>query len=624
MDFLTQDEIFLFNSGEFYHSYLKFGAHLHKNKGIEGTHFAMWAPSVRKVNLVGDFNNWGSPPIPMHQIGTTGVWIVFVPKNLVGLSYKYEIQTTKGELFYKADPYAFYAEVRPHTGSIVYPLEEYTWKDELWIKERSMSSPIDRPIAIYEVHLSSWRQHSSGGFYNWREFAAELLPYVKALGYTHLELLPIMEHPFDGSWGYQVTGYYACTSRYGTPQDFMFFVDQCHQAEIGVILDWVPGHFCKDTYGLGRFNGEAVYEKDEHMEWGTYNFNFGKTEVLSFLISNAIFWLNIYHLDGLRVDGVSSMLYLDYGKGPGSWKPNIKGGRENLEAVAFMQKLNQVVFNEVPGVLMIAEEATDWPLVTYPPDVEGLGFNYKWNMGWMNDTLKYMKLDFVQRPYNHDLLTFSLTYAFSENYILPLSHDEVVHGKRSLLSKMPGDYAQKFAGLRTLYGYFYCHPGKKLLFMGGEIAQFIEWRDAEELDWLLLDFEAHQKLSEYVRSLNQFYQTERALWEVDSNWEGFEWIDVNNKEQSVLVFCRKAKEPRNFLVIVLNFQPRNYPKFRIGVPREGQYEEVFNSNLQAYGGNTQKLGEVRQAKQIAWQGQAFSLNIALPPLSCIILKPIIF
>lgn len=621
MDFLTQNEIYLFNSGELYHSYLKFGAHLLEDKGILGTHFAVWVPGVLQVNLMGDFNNWGLEPSPMQEVGTTGVWTLFVPDNLVDQRYKYEIRTIEGEVLHKADPYAFYAEQRPKTASIVCPLDDYDWQDEAWILNRAQCSPIDRPLAIYEVHLSSWRQHPSGKFYTWREFAAELIPYVKELGYTHLELLPIMEHPFDGSWGYQATGYFACTSRYGNPQDFMYFVDQCHQAEIGVLLDWVPGHYCKDAHGLGRLNGEYVYEKDEHLEWGTYNFNFGKTEVLSFLISNALFWLSVYHVDGLRVDGVSSMLYLDYAKKTGSWKPNIKGGRENLEAISFMQKLNQVVFREIPGVLMIAEEATDWPLVTYPIEVQGLGYNYKWNMGWMNDTLRYMKLDFQQRQYQHQLLTFSLTYAFAENYVLPLSHDEVVHGKQSLLSKMPGDYAQKFAGLRTLYGYFICHPGKKLLFMGGEFAQFIEWRDAGELDWFLLDYEAHRKLREYVRNLNQFYQSEKALWEIDSNWEGFDWIDADNNKQSILVFTRKAKEPQDFLVVVLNFQSQAYPEFRIGVPTDGLYQEVINSDLCVYGGNTLKLNDVRQAEAKAWQGQQFSLNLTLPALACIILKP---
>lgn len=623
IDFLSHNEIYLFNSGELFYSFLKFGAHLLKYKGILGTHFAVWVPSVYQVNLVGDFNNWGSQPSPMHESGTTGVWTFFVPDNLLGQRYKYEIHTKEGDILYKADPYAFYAEVRPQTASIVYSLEQYTWNDKAWLEKRSQGSPLDRSLVIYEVHLGSWHQHPSGEFFTWRDFAEKLLPYVKELGYTHIELLPVMEHPFDGSWGYQVTGYYACTSRFGSPQDFMFFVDRCHQAGIGVILDWVPGHFCKDAHGLGRFNGEAVFEKDEHLEWGTYNFNFGKNEVVSFLVSNAIFWLSVFHIDGLRVDGVSSMLYLDYGKKPGTWEPNIYGGRENLEAVAFMQKLNQVVFREVPGVLMIAEEATDWPLVTYPIEVQGLGYNFKWNMGWMNDTLRFMKLDFQQRPNHHHLLTFSLTYAFSENYILPLSHDEVVHGKQSLLSKMPGDYDQKFAGLRILYGYFYCHPGKKLLFMGGEFGQFIEWRDTEELDWLLLDYELHRKMQDYVRCLNRFYQNEKALWQVDSNWEGFEWIDVHNNKQSVLVFCRKAKDPHDFLVIVLNFLPQAYPLFRIGVPQEGLYQEVFNSDLQSYGGNTLMNNEIRQAEATAWHGRKYSLNITLPPLTCIILKPLI-
>lgn len=621
INFLTQKEIYLFNRGELYHSFLKFGAHRLEHDGIQGTHFAVWVPAVTQVNVMGDFNDWGSETCPMQEMGETGVWTLFVPQNLLGQRYKYEIRTKEGEVLYKADPYAFCAELRPHTASVVYSLEGFVWQDRTWLERRSRMPSIDRPLSIYEVHLGSWRQHQNGEFYTWQELATELIPYVKDLGYTHLELLPIMEHPYDGSWGYQMTGYFACTRRYGDPQDFMYFVDQCHQAGIGVLLDWVPGHFCKDAHGLGRFNGEEVYEKDEHKEWGTYNFDFGKTEVLSFLISNAIFWLSKYHIDGLRVDGVSNMLYLDYAKKAGSWKPNIKGGRENLEAIAFMQKLNKAVFGEFPGVLMIAEEATDWPLVTYPTDVKGLGYNYKWNMGWMNDTLHYMNLDFQQRQYHHQLLTFSLTYAFTENFVLPLSHDEVVHGKQSLLSRMPGNYEQKFAGLRALYGYFFCHPGKKLLFMGGEFAQFIEWRDDDELDWFLLEYDSHRRLKEYVRSLNQFYQKERALWEIDSSWAGFEWIDVDNNKQSVLVFCRRAKDPNDFLIVVLNFKPQQYSEFRIGIPKEGKYQEVFNSDLYDYGGATPHFSNVQQAESIAWQGQAFSLTITLPSLACIILKP---
>lgn len=624
IDFLTQKEIYLFNQGELYHSFLKFGAHLLEYKGIQGTHFAVWVPSVLHVNVIGDFNHWGSSEeSPMQEVDDTGVWTLFVPQNLLGQRYKYEIHTKKGEVLHKADPFAFCAELRPHTASLVNSLGGFVWQDQAWLEQRSLRSSFDRPLAIYEVHLGSWRQHPNGEFYSWRELAAELIPYVKDFGYTHLELLPIMEHPYDGSWGYQITGYYACTRRYGDPEDFMYFVDRCHQAGIGVLLDWVPGHFCKDAHGLGLLNGEAVYEKDEHKEWGTYNFDFGKTEVVSFLISNAIFWLSKFHIDGLRVDGVSNMLYLDYAKKAGSWKPNIKGGRENLEAIAFMQELNKIVFREFPGVLMIAEEATDWPLVTYPIHVNGLGYNYKWNMGWMNDTLQYMQLDFPHRRNHHQLLTFSLTYAFTENFVLPLSHDEVVHGKKSLLSRMPGSYKQKFAGLRALYGYFFCHPGKKLLFMGGEFAQFIEWRDATQLDWLLLDYEAHQRLKDYVQSLNQFYQRERALWEIDSNWEGFEWIDANNNGQSVLVFCRRGKDPNDYLVIVLNFQLQHFPEFRIGVPQDAQYQEVFNSDLSDFGGNTERLSGVLHSEPIAWQGRDFSLNITLPSLACIILKPLV-
>jgi 1,4-alpha-glucan branching enzyme len=440
------------------------------------------------------------------------------------------------------------------------------------------------------------------------------------MGYTHIELMPIMEHPYDGSWGYQVTGYYSCTSRFGTPHDFMYFVDQCHQAGIGVILDWVPGHFCKDAHGLGRLNGMAVFEKTENDQWGTYNFNFAKTEVRSFLISNAMFWLDKFHIDGLRVDGVSSMLYLDFGKNDHSWQRNINGGKENLEAIAFMQRLNKEVLQAFPGILMIAEESTDWPLVTYPPYVDGLGYNYKWNMGWMNDTLRYMSLDFPLRKNNHQLLTFSLTYAFSENFILPLSHDEVVHGKRSLLDKMPGDYGQKFAGLRSLYGYWMCHPGKKLVFMGGELAQFIEWRDAAELDWFILDYEMHRKYHNYVSDLNKIYQREKALWENEQNWSGFEWIDVHNHQQSILVFCRKSRKDHDFLIILINFQDRSYDNFRLGVPCEGIYQEILNSDAELYGGEGHVNKSLLLAEKVSWHGQKFSLTIKVAPLATIILK----
>ncbi|KJS48933.1 1,4-alpha-glucan branching protein GlgB [Desulfosporosinus sp. BICA1-9] len=618
--FLSIEELYLFNSGELYKSYTKFGAHSIADGDLLGTFFAVWVPDAEAVSVVGDFNHWSAKQNPMTKVGNTGVWTLFIAEILLGQLYKYSIQVKGGEVLLKSDPFAFYSELRPLTASKVYSLEGYNWLDQEWISQRETSYRQEKPILIYEVHLGSWRRKEDGGFYNWQDFAEELLNYVLDMGYTHIELMPIMEHPYDGSWGYQVTGYYSCTSRYGTPQEFMYFVDRCHQAGIGVILDWVPGHFVKDAHGLGRFNGTPVFEKDEHGQWGTYNFNFAKTEVWSFLISNALFWLEAYHLDGLRVDGVSSMLYLDYEQGK-PWERNIYGGRENLQAMAFMQRLNEVVFRAYPGVLMIAEEATDWPLVTSPTYLKGLGYNYKWNMGWMNDTLRYMQLEFSRRKDHHSLLTFSLTYAFSENFVLPLSHDEVVHGKLSLLDKMPGDYWQKFAGLRALLGYFMGHPGKKLMFMGGEFAQFIEWRYDAELDWLLLDYEMHKHYQDYVRNLNKLYQRERALWENDHDWSGFEWMDADNQEQSILVFCRRAKNPDDFLIVLINLQPSCYENFRIGVPKQGVYQEIFNSDQEIYGGSNQLNSSALVAEKVAWRGQAFSLRITVPPLAIVIFSP---
>lgn len=621
-DFISRDEIFLFNIGEWYHSYRKFGAHILRQNGRAGTHFAVWVPEVNRVSVVGDFNNWQPASNPLREVGDTGIWTGFVPENLNGRIYKYWIETKDYEVFFKADPYAFYAERRPATASVVYSLAGYEWQDQDWMRKRQQGDPRQKPISIYEVHAASWRRQEDGGLDNWRRLAGELVEYAASLGYTHIELLPVAEHPYDGSWGYQITGYYACTSRYGTPHDFMYFIDCCHRAGLGVILDWVPGHFCKDAHGLGRMNGQSVYEKGEHEHWGTYKFDLGKTEVLSFLISNALFWLDKYHIDGLRVDGVSSMLYLDYEKGEFSRQHNIYGGRENLEAISFLQKLNEVIHQYYPGVLSIAEEATDFPLITYPPYQRGLGFNYKWNMGWMNDILKYMQLDFSLRSGHHHLLTFSLIYAFSENFVLPLSHDEVVHGKHSLLNKMPGNYAQKFAGLRAMYGFFLCHPGKKLMFMGGELAQFIEWRFDAELDWLLLGYEMHRKHQNYVREFNNLYRRERALWEIDHDWEGFEWIDVHNNEQSIIVFCRRGKQPGDLLVALFNFLPCAYDNFRIGVPQAGVYREIMNSDQEAFGGlNLINTGQLVAVKE-PWHGREYSLALKVPPLAAIILKPV--
>jgi alpha-1,4-glucan:alpha-1,4-glucan 6-glycosyltransferase len=620
--FFNQEEAYLFNIGEMYHSYLKLGAHIIKRDAIKGTHFAVWVPDVLNVHLVGEFNNWTpTKESSMVEMGNSGIWTIFVPMDLEKQLYKYEIRTKGGNVFLKSDPYAFASELRPATASRVISFEGFNWQDQHWMKKRKEIKFQEIPLLIYEVHLGSWRRTKDGRYFTWITLAEELLNYVLQMGFTHLELMPVMEHPYDGSWGYQVTGYYSCTSRFGTPDDFRYFIDQCHQAGIGVILDWVPGHFCRDSHGLGRFNGNALYESEDNPQWGTYNFNFAKTEVWSYLISNAVFWFEQFHVDGLRVDGVSSMLYLDFAKPSYAWKRNINGGRENLQAVAFMQQLNKVIFNDFPGVFMIAEESTDWPLVTYPTDVEGLGYSFKWNMGWMNDTLRYMSLDFPLRKSHHNLLTFSLTYAFSENFILPLSHDEVVHGKKSLLEKMPGDYWQKFAGLRCLYGYWITHPGKKLMFMGGELAQFIEWRDDRELDWFLLDYDAHRKHQQYVSALNILYLQEKALWENEQDWSGFEWIDVHNHDQSILIYCRKSQQDNDFLIILINFQPTSYEIFRLGVPNRGIYQEIFNSDQELFGGGNQVNRSLLLTEKIPWHGQPYSLTMKVAPLAVIILKP---
>lgn len=620
MMFLTQEEIFLFNEGTFYHSYLKFGTHQVELNGVMGVHFALWAPNAIKVRVVGNFNNWQGDNHEMHR-RQGGVWTLFIPGLREGELYKYEITTAAGETCLKSDPYAFYCEQRPNTASIVYSLDGYCWRDRKWLRKRRRSFDKAKPLNIYEVHLGSWKRKPDGSFYTYRELAKELIPYVKKLGFTHLELLPLAEHPYDGSWGYQVTGYYAATSRYGTPHDLMYFVDECHRHGLGVILDWVPGHFCKDGHGLGRFDGSPLFEEEEHREWGTYKFNFRRREVWSFLISNAIFWLDKFHFDGLRVDGVTSMLYLDYGKEPGTWQPNIYGGRENLEAIAFLQKLNETVARYFPDVLMIAEESTPWPKVTKPPSQGGLGFHFKWNMGWMNDTLEYSAADFPERREKHHLLTFSMVYAFAEKFILPLSHDEVVHGKKSLIGRIPGDYWQQFAGLRVLYLYQMCHPGKKLLFMGGELAQFIEWRYYEGLEWFLLAYPMHRKLQEFVQKINWLYRQERSLWQLDDSWKGFTWLEPNNAAQSVYVFLRRAKNGE-FLLVVLNFKPDFYPEYRIGVPAAGQYYEILNSDAPAFGGAGQLNEQPVQAEPVPWQGQEYSIVIKLPPLAGVLLKPV--
>jgi 1,4-alpha-glucan branching enzyme len=524
----------------------------------------------------------------------------------------------------KADPYGFYCEKRPNTASRYISLGSYSWQDDSWTGRKVNKSKLHECINIYEVHLGSWRRKDKGEFYNYKEIAPALLEYVISMGYTHIELLPIMEHPFDGSWGYQITGFFAITSRYGTPQDFMYFVDRCHQAGIGVILDWVPGHFCRDEHGLRMFDGSSLYEYDnpvmaDNVQWGTSYFDHEKEETARFLISNALFWFDVYHIDGLRVDAVSYMLYLDAGRPVDKWLPNKHGGRENLSAIKFLKKLNKVISKYYPKALMIAEEATAWPNITGSHQIGGLGFDFKWNMGWMNDVLKYMEMDPVYRKWHHHLICFSFVYAFSEKYILVLSHDEVVHGKKSLLNKMPGDYYSKFANLRVFYGYMIGHPGKKLLFMGGEFGQFIEWNHDNGLDWMLLEYESHRQLQSFVRELNFLYKKEKALHQLDNQSSGFEWIDSQNYEESIIVFMRKAVEPEDFIVVVCNFAPVTRQEYKIGVPMLGCYEEVFNSDLHKFGGSGIVNGEV-EAALLEWNNQLYSIAITIPPLSAVFLK----
>ena len=623
--YFSDQELYLFHEGSLQRSYRLLGAHVAADGG--GVRFAVWAPNAQAVRVIGDFNNWDGSRHTLEKISTCGVWGLFVPGVKVGDIYKYEIITAKGEVLHKADPYAFAAEIRPKTASKVVCLAGYTWQDAVWQENKSKQSLYEQPMNIYEVDLGSWKRGGERQWLSYRELAPELADYAANMGYTHIELLPVAEHPFDGSWGYQATGYYAVTSRYGSPADFMYLVDCCHRRGIGIILDWVPGHFCKDAHGLAVFDGTALYEyadshRKENRGWGTLNFDLGRPEVMNFLISNVLFWMELYHIDGIRMDAVANMLYLNYGKEDGEWEPNCHGGTENLEAVNFLRRLNETVFGSYPTALVIAEDSTAWPLVTHPTHLGGLGFNFKWNMGWMNDMLRYMELDPLQRQHHHNLVTFSFMYAFSENFVLPLSHDEVVHGKRSLLNKMPGDYWQKFANLRAFYGYMMAHPGKKLLFMGGEFGQFIEWNYQDSLDWHLLDYEMHGKLHNYVRDLNHFYLENSALWQNDRDWQGFSWIDCQDWQQSALVFKRQGAQVDDFIIAVVNFTPVVRTEYRIGVPEAEYYLEVFNSDSLLYGGSGQGNPGKNEPEAISWHSQPHSLVITLPPLATVYFKPV--
>ncbi len=612
--------LYLFHEGTNAKAYEYLGSHpAGKNKTV----FRVWAPNAVSVSVAGDFNGWDNGASPMEKISDS-IWECKVSGVNKYDAYKYLIRTKDGREIFKADPYAFHAETRPGTASKYYPSVDFDWDDGAWMKKRKETDIYSSPVNIYEVHIGSWQVYEDGNPIPYREIADRLIPYVKEMGYTHIELLPILEHPFDGSWGYQVTGYFAPTSRYGTPEDFAAFVEKAHKAGIGVILDWVPAHFPKDAFGLYEFDGTPCYEyadprKGEHYQWGTRVFDYGKPEVRSFLISSAMYWIEKFHIDGLRVDAVASMLYLDYGRDDGQWIPNIYGGRENLEAVSFLQQLNTSVFKEHGDVLMIAEESTSWPMVSKPPYDGGLGFNFKWNMGWMNDCLRYFSLDGVFRKFNHDCLTFSFFYAFSENFVLPISHDEVVHGKCSLINKMPGSYEEKFSGVRSFLGYMMSHPGKKLLFMGCEFGQFIEWNYKQQLDWMLLDYESHRKLKQYTADLNKFYLKNPALWEIDYSWDGFRWIVSDDCDNSCVSYLRRDRKG-NEIITLCNFTNVTRRNYRIGVPQAGPYKVVFSSSDPAYGGRGESTVGSVKAKKIPMHGFDYSIELDIEGLSCLYIK----
>ena len=613
--------LYLFNKGENARAYEYLGAHFCEDGNVV---FRVWAPNAVAVSVVGEFNGWQSGVSSMYMVDDSGVWETVIGGLKVYDTYKYAILTKDGRELFKCDPFAFHSETRPANASKLYDIEGYQWHDSKWLEKRKKTSVYDSPVNIYEVHAGSWKQYDDGNFLSYRAMADELIPYVKDMGYTHIEFMPLSEYPFDGSWGYQVTGYFAPTSRYGTPKDLMYLVDKCHQAGIGVIMDWVPAHFPKDAHGLYEFDGTTCYEyadprKGEHYDWGTRVFDYGKTQVQSFLMSSAAIWLDKYHFDGLRIDAVASMLYLDYGRNDGQWIANEKGGNENLEAIAFLQKLNESIFRDYHDCMMIAEESTAFPMVSKPVFMGGLGFNFKWNMGWMNDCMRYFSLDGIHRKNNHNCLTFSFFYAFSENFVLPISHDEVVHGKCSLINKMPGTYEEKFAGVRSFLGYMYAHPGKKMLFMGQEFGQFIEWKYDCGLDWLLLDYEAHKKLQDYTRALNKFYAKNAPLWESDFGWEGFNWISSNDNSNSVIAFRRIDKKGKE-IIAVSNLTPVFRSGYEIGVPYAGTYEVVFNSDDEAYGGTGKGTSGKIKTNERPMHGHEQSVSLELAGLSTIYLK----
>ena len=619
-DFIKQNKefIYLFNQGTYHRAYDLLGAHITEEDGVKGVRFSVWAPGAKSVRVEGDFNGWSQDAAKLEPVGNSGIWTGFIEGAKKGQTYKYAIHTNNKKRILKADPYAFYSELRPKTASVIWDLD-YEWKDSRWMEKRAKADHFNQPKNIYEVHLGSWMRHKEqqgeAQFYTYRELAHTLVPYVKEMGYTHMELLPVMEHPLDDSWGYQVTGYFSATSRYGTPQDLMYLIETAHKAGIGVILDWVPAHFCSDEHGLIRFNGHRLYEKREHPQWGTLIFDYGRPEVKSFLLSSAMLWMNKYHADGLRVDGVSSMLYLNFGIDDPAQKIFNKYGDEgNLEAISFLQDLSIMTGRECPGAILCAEESTAWANVTKPPEVGGLGFHYKWNMGWMNDTLRYVSEDYIYRKHDHNLITFSMMYAFSENYILPLSHDEVVHGKRSIIGRQQGDYDRQFQGLKALAVYQMTHPGGKLNFMGSEIAQFIEWRFYEELEWFLLSYDKHREHQEFIKKLNHLYLKEKALWEQDHGWEGFTWMEPSDNEHSILAYVRWPKAGKHPDLVIVNFGWNGNDSYRVGVPVPGEWELILNS------GDPASEGTVIHTEDIPWSGQKQSLAVKLPQTCGLILK----
>ena len=619
---LTDNDRYLFCEGTWLQAYETMGAHPYTRDGVPGYRFVTWAPKARSVRVAGDFNGWDPNGCVMEQ-REAGLWEGFAPGAQQYDNYKFVIEGQDGQVCYKCDPYAFHAQTAPENASKLYDIGGFKWTDGAWMSHRAKTGHRDRPLNIYEVHMGSWKRHDDGNFYSYRDLADSLVPYAVDMGYTHVELMPIMEHPFDGSWGYQITGYYAPTSRYGTPKDFMYFINAAHKAGLGVILDWVPGHFCPDAHGLVNFDGGKLYEKERHPQWGTYKFDFSRGEVRSFMAANLYYWITLYHADGIRVDGVTSMLYLNFGiDEPRLKKFNEKGTEEDLVNIEFIRYFNRSVGITHPDVMMIAEESTAWPLVTYPPEDGGLGFNYKWDMGWMHDTLHYMQADFPYRPGAHHLLTFSMMYAFNENFVLALSHDEVVHGKCSLIGRMPGDYWRQFAGMRLLSLYQITHPGGKLNFMGSEFAQFIEWRYYEGLEWFLPEqYEPHGRLLDFNKHLNRLYRQEKALWQKGHSWEGFTWLDADDAAQSVLSYIRRGEKPSDDLVVIMNCCPETHEDFRLGVPHSGKWQIIFDSDDPRWGGSGFTGQEqVFKAEKVPFHGQEWSVTLRIPPIGGLILK----